>query len=130
MLIKLAKSAINHGTKGGAKHSIQAKKFFHETLFQFIGTIGQRIMKNQDDIPKATHISFIIRNWDNLDCLNEKFNELKEKESNNTISEFEKSLLNDVLKKRILEFPNPYLPLDYKEAIEMNRKYGILNKAR
>ena len=96
----------------------------------FIETIGKHIMKNQDDIPKATHISFIIRNWDNLDCLNEKFNELKEKESNNTISEFEKSLLNDVLKKRILEFPNPYLPLDYKEAIEMNRKYGILNKAR
>ena len=84
--------------------------------------------KDYDNLPTANHMNFIIRNWDDLDCLNEKFNELREKEINNTISEFEKSLLKDVLKKRILEFPNPYLPLDYKEAVEMSRKYGILKK--
>ena len=84
--------------------------------------------KEYDNLPTAHHMSFIIRNWDDLDCLNEKFNELREKEINNTISEFETSLLKDVLKKRILEFPNPYLPLDYKEAVEMSRKYGILKK--
>ena len=72
--------------------------------------------------------NFIIKNWDSLDCLNEKFNELREKEINNTISAFEKSLLRGALKKRILEFPNPYLPLDHKEAVEMSRKYGILKK--
>ena len=84
--------------------------------------------KEYDNLPTAHHMSFIIRKWDDLDCLNEKFNELREKEINNTISEFEKSLLKDVLKKRILELPNPYLPLDYKEAVEMSRKYGILKK--
>ena len=82
--------------------------------------------KEYDNLPTANHMNFIISNWDDLDCLNEKFNELREKEINNTISEFEKSLLRDVLKKRILEFPNPYLPLDYKEAVEMSRKYGVL----
>ena len=73
-------------------------------------------------------MSFIIKNWNNLDCLNEKFDELRKKEINNELSEFEKSLLKNVLKKRILEFPNPYLPPDHKEAVEMSRKYGILNK--
>ncbi len=76
-------------------------------------------------LPTANHMNFIIRNWDNLDRLNEKFNELREKEINNSISKFEKSLLQDVLKKRILDFPNPYLPSDHEEAIEMSKKYGI-----
>lgn len=84
------------------------------------------LTKEYDNLPTSNHLNFIIRNWDDLDCLNEKFNELREKENNNTLSEFEKSLLRDVLKKRILEFPNPYLPLDYKEAVEMSRKYGVL----
>ena len=84
------------------------------------------LTKEYDNLPTSNHMNFIIRNWDDLDCLNEKFNELREKEINNTISEFEKSLLRDVLKKRILEFPNPYLPLDYKEAVEMSRKYRVL----
>ena len=82
--------------------------------------------KEYDNLPTETHMSFIDRNWGNLDCLNEKFDELREKEINNTISEVEKSILKDVLKKRILEFPNPYLPLDYKESVEMSKKYGIL----
>ena len=86
------------------------------------------LTREYDHLPTATHMSFIIRNWNDLDCLNEKFNELREKEINNTLSEFEKSLLKDVLKKRILEFPNPYLPLDHKEAVEMSRKYGILKR--
>ena len=86
------------------------------------------LTREYDHLPTATHMSFIIRNWNDLDCLNEKFNELREKEINNTLSEFEKSLLRDVLKKRILEFPNPYLPLDHKEVVEMSRKYGILKR--
>ena len=86
--------------------------------------------KEYDNLPSTNHMNFIIKNWHNLDCLNEKFNELREKEINNIISEFEKTLLKDVLKKRILEFPNPYLPPDHKKAIQMSKKYGILKKEK
>ena len=86
------------------------------------------LSKEYDNLPTANHMSFIIRNWDDLDCLNEKFDELREKEINNAISEFEKSLLKDVLKKRILEFPNPYLPFDYEEGQKAIRKYKVLER--
>ena len=86
------------------------------------------LTKEYDHLPTVNHMDFIIKNWNNLDCLNEKFDELREKEINNELNEIEKSLLKNVLKKRILEFPNPYLPLDHKEAVEMSRKYGILDK--
>ena len=74
----------------------------------------------------TSKINFIIDNFHDVDLLNIKFDELREKEINNNITEFEKILLYDVLEKRILEFPNPYLPSDHEKGMEIIRRYNLI----
>ena len=80
--------------------------------------------KEYDYLPEETHINFINKNWDNVDKLNEKFDELREKETKEKITEFEEYLLYNVVEKRILEFPNPYLPEDHEEGMKLVEKYS------
>ena len=90
--------------------------------YQIISIIKKEFLPNQG------HLNFIIQNWYNLDSLNDKYYELNEKKMNNTISPFEKELLYSVLKTRILEFPNPHLPLDYEESKQITKEYKLLKK--
>ena len=96
------------------------------------GNISYLNRDSYDDLPTANHMSFIIRNWDDLNCLNEKFDELREKEIDNIISDFERDLMRNLLEKRISEFPNPHLPSDHKDAMDAIEKFrfleGKLNK--
>ena len=87
---------------------------------------GER--KEYEYLPEETHINFINRNWDNVDKLNEKFNELRRKEIEEKITMFEKCLLYDVIEIRILEFPNPYLPKDHEEGMKLVEKYSRIEK--
>ncbi len=84
---------------------------------------------NLDCLSNETHINYISRNWNNLDSLNAKSDELREKEKENTITEFEKCLLYDIIRNRILEFPNPYASPDYDEAIALSKKYEVIRDA-
>ena len=63
-----------------------------------------------------------------MDKLNEKFDELWEKEKEEKISEFEEYLLYNVVEKRILEFPNPYLPEDHEEGMKLVEKYSQIKR--
>lgn len=84
--------------------------------------------KEYDHLPEKTHINFINKNWDDVDKLNEKFDELREKETKETIAEFEEHLLYNVVEKRILEFPNPYLPEDHEEGLKLVEKYSQIER--
>lgn len=73
-------------------------------------------------------INSVIENFDNLDFLNKKFDELREKETEGHITTFEKFLLYEIIEKRILEFPNPYLPKDHDRAMEISNRYLRLER--
>ena len=73
-------------------------------------------------------INAIINNFYNLDFLNEKFDELREKEIDKKITEFEKFLLYEIIEKRIADFPNPYLLSDHKEAMDAVKKFKTLER--
>ncbi len=79
--------------------------------------------KEYSFLPKESYVSFLTENWNNVDKLNEKFNELRRKEIEENITGLEKYLLYDVIEKRILEFPNPYLPKDYESGMKLVEKY-------
>jgi len=69
------------------------------------------------------YMSSIMKHWDNVDFFERKFDELKEKEMSNTLAEFEKKLLYEVVEKRLLEFPNPFLPKDYEKLMSTKGEY-------
>lgn len=79
-------------------------------------------------ISLTSDINTVMENFDNLDFLNMKFNQLREKELDNKITELEKMLLYDIIEKRILEFPNPYLPINNQKTEEIKNKYLLLEK--
>lgn len=76
----------------------------------------------------SNEISHIFDNLDNLDFLQEKFDELREKEIDGNITEFETILLYEIIEKQILKFPNPHLPLDHDEAIKAVKKFQTIEK--
>ena len=75
-----------------------------------------------------SEIHSILENSDNLDFLTAKFHKLREKEIDGHITDFEKILLYDIIEKRILEFPNPYLPKDHEQAMKARSRYLLLKK--
>ena len=79
-------------------------------------------------LSSPSEINSIIDNFYNLDFLNEKFDELREKEINQKITEFEKFLLYEIIEQRIADFPNPYLPSDHKEAMDAVKKFKSLER--
>ena len=74
-----------------------------------------------------SEMASIIRNFNNFDFLNEKFDELREKEMEGTLTAFEKSLM-DVVVKKILELPNPYRPPDHEKGMALVRKYDLIEE--
>lgn len=81
---------------------------------------------------ESLFIEYIIpalKQWDNVDFFEKKFDELKEKEMKNTLTEFEENFLYQVIEKRLLEFPNPFLPRDHKELMATKNEYRtVVNK--
>ena len=69
------------------------------------------------------------KNWNDVKFFEEKFDELKEKEMNGTLSEFEKKLLYEVVDKRLLAFDNPFLPKDHTELMAAKNEYrAVVNE--
>ena len=64
-----------------------------------------------------SEINSIIKNFQDIDFLNAKFDELREKEIDNKITNFEKILLYDILEK-IMEIIKRYNLIEKKEARE------------
>ena len=107
------------------------KKYAPEFLFDFKDTFKSALFqKTEKDeyFSTASDLNIVIENFDNLDFLNKKFHELRKKEIDEHITEFEKILLYEVIEKRILEFPNPYLPKDHKRAMEISNRYLRLER--
>ena len=75
-----------------------------------------------------SEMTSIIRNFNNFDFLNEKFDELREKEMEGTITAFQKSLM-DVVVKKILELPNPYRPPDHEKGMALVIKYDLIERS-
>ena len=104
---------------------------FEENLSPSKGRIVS-IDENNDSIEMylslTSDLNAVIENFDNLDFLNMKFHELRKKELDNKITQSEKMLLYEVIEKRILEFPNPYLPKNNKKTEEIKSKYLLLEK--
>ena len=75
-----------------------------------------------------SEMNSIIKNFNDVDFLNIKFDELRKKEIDNKITEFEKILLYEILEKRILEFPNPHLPSDHKKGMEIIKRYNLIEE--
>ena len=86
------------------------------------------VMKDNIYLSPFSEINSIIENFDDLDFFNKKFHELRTKEIDGHITEFEKILLYDIIEKRILEFPNPYLPKDHAQAMKAKKRYFHLKK--
>ena len=84
--------------------------------------------ENDSSLMPFSEINFIIENFHDVDFLNKKFNELREKEIDNKITTFEKILLYDILEKRILEFPNPHLPSDHEKGMEIIKRYNLIEE--
>ncbi len=97
------------------------QKFYRESIKE------EDNLDNYDRLP-IDHDSFINNNWNDLSLLNEKFYELREKEKNGDITDHEKNLLYNVIEKRILEFPNPYLSSDHKKNKEAMGQYLSLER--
>ena len=76
----------------------------------------------------TSDINIVMEKFDNLEFLSMKFNELREKELDNKITSLEKNLLYDIIEKRILEFPNPYWPINHKKTEKIKNKYLLLEK--
>jgi len=77
------------------------------------------------------YISSLLKNWNNVDFFEKKFDELKEKEMNNTLTKFEEKFLYEVIEKKLLDFPNPFLPKDHEELMKTKSEYKtIVNKFR
>ena len=72
------------------------------------------------------YLSSIQKNWDSVDFFEKKFDELKEKEMNGSLSEFEKKILYKVIEKRLLDFPNPFLPSDHEEIKQTKSEYQLI----
>lgn len=81
----------------------------------------------EDCLPQSD-LDQILSNFNDLDFLNKKFDELREKEIDGHITDVEKILLYEVLEKRILEFPNPHVPSDHEEAIKAFKGFQTLEK--
>ena len=110
----------------------QKNQSIHSLLFDFENiSLFQKedhVMKDNIYLSPFSEINSIIENFDDLDFLNKKFHELRKKEIDEHITEFEKILLYDIIEKRILEFPNPYLPKDHKRAKEISNRYLRLER--
>ena len=76
-----------------------------------------------------SELNFILERFHDISFLTEKFDELREKEINNTLTGFERILLYEVIEKRILEFPNPYLPSHHEKAENVIKKLDSLEKS-
>ena len=72
------------------------------------------------------YLSSIQKNWDNVDFFENKFDELKKKEMNGSLNEFEKTILYKVIEKRLLDFPNPFLPSDHEEIKQTKSEYKLI----
>ena len=110
------------------------KGIFTEAGSQKYKNLNQQIIYDEQQIiydeyfSLASDINSVFTNFENLDFLNEKFYDLKEKENEGHITEFEKLLLYEIIEKRILEIPNPYWPKDHEEGMEISKKYLRLEK--
>ena len=72
------------------------------------------------------YLSSIQKNWDNIDFFEKTFDKLKEKEVNGSLSKLEKNILYKVIEKRLLEFPNPFLPSDHEEIKQTKSEYKLI----
>ena len=91
---------------------------------------ADKVLSPLEDEVESTfknEVDSITENLNDIEFLNEKFDDLREKEINNTLTELEKILLSTV-EERILEFPNPYLPSDYKDGINTIKRIDALEK--
>ena len=93
--------------------------------------LKEKYKTNQEEdiyyFPK-NQISQISNNLNDLSFLLEKFDELREKEINGNITEFEQILLYEVIEKQISDFPNPHLPSDHEEATTAIKSFKLLKR--
>ncbi|MBC6415578.1 MAG: hypothetical protein GDA46_04215 [Bdellovibrionales bacterium] len=88
----------------------------------------QMIPTYSDSFLPLTKWDVIRNNFDDIDFLNKRFDELREKEIDGKITDIEKHFLYEVLEKRIADFPNPYLPMDYEEGKSIAKRYKHLKR--
>ncbi len=76
---------------------------------------------------KTECILEIEKNWDNISFFENKFDELKAKEVEIGLTDFEKQLLYEIIDPRLLAFPkgpeNSFFPDDYKQLIATKNEY-------
>ena len=82
---------------------------------------------------KTECILEITKNWDNISFFENKFDELKEKEIEKELTDFEKKLLYEIIDPRLLSFPkgpeNHFFPNDYEELMATKNEYkSVVNK--
>lgn len=83
-----------------------------------------RTLVARDLFPESEIYSF-YEYANDIDFLNKKFDELKEKEIDGTITNFEKVLLH-IVETQILKLPNPLVDQEHKEAMEEVKKFQLL----
>ena len=113
--------------------SRRSEKHIPEFLFGFekvslFQIKDDTVAKDDVYLAPSSDIDSIAKNFYNLDFLTAKFHELREKEIDGHITDVEKILLYDIIEKRILEFPNPYLPKDHEQAMKARSRYLLLKK--
>ena len=75
----------------------------------------------------------VVKNWNDIDFFEDKFDELKEKEMAGELTNFEKKLLYEIIDSRLLDFPkgpeNPFFPNDYEQLMVTKNEYkSVVNK--
>lgn len=96
------------------------KDYFPKEWDRYLDTTTERIME-------------IVKNWDDIHFFEDKFDELKEKEVEKGLTDFEKQLLYDIIDPRLLAFPkgpeNPFFPKDYEQLMATKNEYkSVVNK--
>lgn len=79
----------------------------------------------EDIFPNNNEIYSIYENANNIDFLNKRFDELRERQIDNTITNFEKFLFS-VIEERILKLPNPLIDEEHKKAMDEVKKFNLL----
>ena len=75
--------------------------------------------------PNNNEMYSIYENANDIDFLNKRFDELRERQIDNTITNFEKFLLY-VIEDRISKLPNPLMDEEHKKAMDEVRKFNLL----
>ena len=74
------------------------------------------------------YMASIMKHWGDMDFFEKKFDELKEKEMDGSLSELERIILYKVIEKRLLAFPNPFLPSDHEEIMQTKSEYKLIKR--